>query len=542
MQPIPFAVGTYADDARPFTAQDCVGMLPVNAELPGTRSPALLRNVPGLRPFAYLTAQRQRGAREVEGKLFFVADTKLCQLHPSGGITILGTIPGTGRVSMSHNQIAGGNQVKIVNGSAGYIWNTVTGVLTRITDASYPGAILTEFISQLFVDVEPQRRYAIPSALADGLSYDQTETFQGESRPDRIVSAAVCNGEYVLLNESSIEHFDYTGVVNELFANKKIPLNRGCAATHAVSNLDSALFFIGEDGSGYAKRGYQLQRITTHAIEQAWARCDLAKAYSFVWEDAGHKVWYVTFPDGLTWGYDCATQRWHRRESKGLNHWRLGWLVKWRGEWVGGDRRSGAIFKLDWDYPLEGADELPRRWRGPKIHRNSQPFTLNRLKFSFDCAFHPNVEATEGADLQLSGDLEGGEVTDEVDYTYTVSGANGPFVLSVLGSLPDGLEMDEDGHVTGTFEAAGDFSWQIQAVDANGVIAILADSCTVTVLPLVITGTLPDGEVGTPYSETLTVSGGVPAYANCTISSGALPPGLSIALLDDIITVSGTPT
>lgn len=63
-----------------------------------------------------------------------------------------------------------------------------------------------------------------------------------------------------------------------------------------------------------------------------------------------------------------------------------------------------------------------------------------------------------------------------------------------------------------------------------------------TIDPLVITGTLDDGTIGTPYSSDLTVSGGTPPYANVSISAGSLPPGLSIALAGATITVSGTPT
>lgn len=50
---------------------------------------------------------------------------------------------------------------------------------------------------------------------------------------------------------------------------------------------------------------------------------------------------------------------------------------------------------------------------------------------------------------------------------------------------------------------------------------------------------LPNGEVGVPYSYTLTAEGGTPPYS-FAVSSGALPSGLSLNGATGVI--SGTPT
>ncbi len=66
-----------------------------------------------------------------------------------------------------------------------------------------------------------------------------------------------------------------------------------------------------------------------------------------------------------------------------------------------------------------------------------------------------------------------------------------------------------------------------------------ATTSTTTASPLAITTTsVPVGTTGTAYSATLAASGGTPAF-NWSVSSGALPPGLTLSTAG---AVSGTPT
>ena len=61
---------------------------------------------------------------------------------------------------------------------------------------------------------------------------------------------------------------------------------------------------------------------------------------------------------------------------------------------------------------------------------------------------------------------------------------------------------------------------------------------TSTYLLVVTTQSLPQAVLGTPYSATLTVTGGGPPFS-WSVISGALPPGLSLDVNGNI---TGTPT
>ena len=123
-QPFQLPDGSYSDPTRPWSHQDLVNYLPMQAEMAGTRSGVLLRTVPGLKLIAQLGTGPIRGIRDVEGTRFIVSGTKLYRLNADGSNDELGTIPGTGPVPMTHNQVAGGNQLVIGAGSNGYIYDT----------------------------------------------------------------------------------------------------------------------------------------------------------------------------------------------------------------------------------------------------------------------------------------------------------------------------------------------------------------------------------------------------------------------------------
>jgi len=353
--------GGYADDSRLYSAQETINYIPEYAEQEGTRSKGKLRSAPGWAgAFADTgTGLPIRGAHNAEGVFLVVSGTRLKQINTNGTVTDRGQIPGIGRVSMDHNQITGGSQVAISNGSSGYVYNTADQTLVQITDDAFIGAKVFGYVDSYIVGVEPQGRFAFTSDLADALSYSTLDRYEAEGSPDKIVGQIVTHREWWLMGERTIEPFRDTGATTNTWARTDgLVMERGLAATFAVCSMDNSVFWLADDGGVYRAQGYTPQRISTMPVEQDIAQRNMALAFAFTFESEGHKIFYLTFPDGLTWGYDVATQKWHRRQSKGLNRWRINTLTNWNGGWYAGDFRNGQIYKLDWNVFTEGADEI----------------------------------------------------------------------------------------------------------------------------------------------------------------------------------------
>ena len=378
--PVPLVGGFYADETRPWSVQDCVNWLPAQAESDGTRTPAILKTPPGLKQAVHVNNSPVRGTYNCEGKFFAVIGSTLYQINNDFTYTSRGTIPGVGRVKFAHNQQSVGNQLVIVNGIAGYVFDTRANTLTHITDDGYPGAINAVFIDSYIVQIEPSRRYAFSSDAADALNYNTLNRFTSEVSPDLLMSLAVTNNELILFSQTTTEFFEDSGNPQQPFRTKRITMSRGCGGRYTVANMDNTVYWLGDDGIFYVLNGYSPVRISTRPIEESIRGLNWDQAYAFVWESSGHKVCYWTFPDGTTWGYDVSSRLWHRRKSYGLNRWRPNSMTFWNGKWYAGDFQTGTIWEVNWDYMLEGDTEFISERTTGVLSDNQNTLMVSRLE------------------------------------------------------------------------------------------------------------------------------------------------------------------
>ncbi len=124
--------------------------------------------------------------------------------------------------------------------------------------------------------------------------------------------------------------------------------------------------------------------------------------------------------------------------------------------------------------------------------------------------------------------------TTGVAYSQTLAATGGTLPYGnwqvIASTLPAGLSLNlSSGEISGTPTAAGTSTFTVQLTDAASVAASKELSLTVSCPTIALSPTsLSGGTFGTLYSETISASGGTPAYGYA-VTSGTLPNGLALA-------------
>ncbi len=152
------------------------------------------------------------------------------------------------------------------------------------------------------------------------------------------------------------------------------------------------------------------------------------------------------------------------------------------------------------------------------------------------------ASVTSQLTLQILGltttSLPAGAATVLYTASFSAAGGTPPYVFSATG-LPSGFTLSGSGALSGTASAPTTISFQVQVNDSTGLTSSSAYSLTIHQAPVTASASgLSGGTAGTPYSQTLTATGGNPPYT-WSLLNGALPAGLSLAASG---TISGIPT
>lgn len=370
------------------------------------KEPGWLQRAPGLRLLATVGAGPVRGLWAFANDAsvaFVVSGTSLYKIDTAYNVTLLGTVAGSGPVSMSDN----GTQLFVAADPNGYIYNNNTNVFAPITDPDFPGAKTVGYLDGYFVFTEPDSQRVWITSLLDGTSVDPLDFSSAEGAPDGIVSLIIDHREVWLYGTNSVEVWYNTGASDFPLQRIQGAFNEiGCAATYSVAKLDNGLFWLGADARGrgivYRANGYNGQRVSTHAVEwhiQSYG--DISDAVAYTYQQDGHSFYVLTFPSAnKTWVYDVATQAWHERASGNDNQYRhrSNCQMVFNNEVIVGDYQNGNIYAFDLSvYSDNGAaQKWLRSWRAIPVGQNTLKRTTHH-GLQLDCESGVGLATGQGS-------------------------------------------------------------------------------------------------------------------------------------------------
>ena len=377
----------------------------------GGQTSGFLNRAPGLRLLATIGVGPVRGlwTHQTRGEdAYVVSGEEFYKIQPDYTYTLLGTVSGTGPVSISDN----GTQIFIACNPDGYIYDESTNVFSKITDPDYAGAVTVGYIDGYFVFNQPDSQIIWVTSLFDGLVIDPLAFAAAESSPDNMVALVVNNREVWMFGTGTTEVWYDAATIPFPLAPIQGAYNEiGCVAPFSITKLDNSIFWLGADPRGYGivyrNQGYTGKRVSTHAVEYAIQQYgDISDAQAYTYQEEGHAFYVLNFPTAnATWVYDVATGAWHERAS-----WNNGAFMRHRGQCqmnfnsqtIVGDFENGNIYALDLNVYSDNGDiqKWVRSWRPLSPNQNNLKRTAQHT-LQLDCQSGVGLNLGQGEDPQV---------------------------------------------------------------------------------------------------------------------------------------------
>ena len=359
------------------------------------KEPAFLNRAPGLKLLNTVGNGPIRGLwafSSDDGVGFVVSGTQLYKINNAYAATLIGTVAGTGPVSLADN----GTQLFIAANGPSYIYNNTTNAFGQITDPDFPGAVTVCYLDGYFVFNQPNSQKLWVTQLLDGTSIDPLDFASTEGSPDGLVAVASNFREVWAFGTNSIEVWYDSGATDFPLQRIQGAFNElGCAAPYSVAKMDNGLFWLGRDRRGqgivYRANGYTGVRISTHAVEwQIQQYADMSDAIAYTYQQDGHSFYVLVFPSAnTTWVYDAATQAWHERAGftdGNFTRHRSNCQMAFNNKIVVGDFENGNIYAFDLDdFSDNGSiQKWLRTWRALPTGQNNLKRTTQHM-MQLDC-------------------------------------------------------------------------------------------------------------------------------------------------------------
>lgn len=391
LTPLPLASQTHELVPRQASQQRLLNLYP--EKLPeGSRSPFILKSVPGTTLFRIIGTGPIHAMASIPALLYVISGTRLYRVHDDGLLPTedLGDV----QINEAPTIAVGPDHVVVCSPPRAYIADHY-GPLHEITTGSgnFPeqGASSVAWIDGYFVFTSYAGDYWFISDLLTGENFDSLDFAKSERRPDYVTLVTMHNQELWFFGRDASAVWYNAGAADFPFRERTGSiLEQGIGSARTLAHLDGSLFWLGTDSMVYRSVGYAAKRVSTHAIEEVLARhYDLRDitACSFTWE--GHSFYSLNIPDpqgGRTFVYDCATDLWHERasDSTGGGMWRISCASLFGPHIVLGDAVEGNLYEQSADWPYYDEALIRRVAVLPQVVTHGPRAFMSRLEVEME--------------------------------------------------------------------------------------------------------------------------------------------------------------
>jgi hypothetical protein len=160
-----------------------------------------------------------------------------------------------------------------------------------------------------------------------------------------------------------------------------------------VAIANSVAWLSGSDTRGgpmaWLSHGYAPQRISTHPLEEEWAKyTTAADAIGYAYTERGHQVYVISFPTAnTTWAYDVVTGHWHRRGWWNGSSWdrhRVAFHAYEFGKHIGADWQNGKLYTMGMGLYDDAGTPIYSRRTTPYLANEFQRIPHNKLRLDME--------------------------------------------------------------------------------------------------------------------------------------------------------------
>ncbi len=353
---IPFLGGAYEGRSPNVAPQTCINLFYEKGE-----DGESLVAVPGSSAFNSSLDGPVRGGIAYNNLAYFVIGDTLYEFDAAGSSTSRGTLnTSSGVVSMAHNGTRSGanQQIMLVDGTTGYIYDNTTSTLTEIADADMVAADTVVFFDGYFAfNQSGSDRFWISNQY-DGTTIDGTDFSTAEGDPDKIQALVAEQRQLFIFGEQTTEVWYNSGDSDNTFQRFQGGYTQtGCVAPHSARRFDNSVIWLSQNERGNAQvvrlsQGFQPTVVSSPEVNYQLSTYSVVNdAIAYVYQDEGHEFYVLTFPsEGVTWVYDASTQKWHARAhyiDDEVDRERYNCHVFAFGKHLFGDYSDGTIYEMD---------------------------------------------------------------------------------------------------------------------------------------------------------------------------------------------------